>query len=107
VAATIEVYAPLSGRDPGTIETVTIAPRPGEKPYEELMTEDESSRARDIGSMYAVLPAIDGRPDVIRAYAGADPAPVRPYRSDGAEPISFAEVRSLIADTVSEEVAAR
>ena len=31
-------------------------PRPGEKAYEELMTEDESTRARDIGEMYAVLP---------------------------------------------------
>jgi UDP-N-acetylglucosamine 4,6-dehydratase/5-epimerase len=107
VAAAVEVYAPLSGRDPRTIETVTIPPRPGEKPYEELMTEDESARARDIGAMYAVLPAIDGRPDVIRAYAGADPAPVGPYRSDGAEPISLAEVRSLVASTVSAEVAAR
>jgi UDP-N-acetylglucosamine 4,6-dehydratase/5-epimerase len=107
VAAAIEVYAPLSDRDPRTIETVTIPARPGDKPYEELMTEDESSRARDIGAMYAVLPAIDGRPDVIRAYAGADPAPVGAYRSDGAEPISYAEVRSLIASTVGSEVAAR
>lgn len=107
VAAAIEVFAPLSNRDPRSIEVVSIPPRPGEKPYEELMTEDESARARDIGAMYAVLPAIDGRPDVIRAYAGADPAPVGPYRSDGAEPISYAEVRALIASTVDSELAAR
>jgi hypothetical protein len=57
--------------------------------------------------MNAVLPAIDGRPDVIRAYAGADPAPVGPYRSDGTEPISRAEVQALIASTVESELAAR
>ena len=38
-------------------------PRAGEKAYEELMTEDESTRAYDIGEMYAVLPSIDVHPD--------------------------------------------
>src|SRR4051794_6030140 len=59
VRAAIEVVAPTTGRDPSVIGTRTIDPRPGEKPYEELMTEDESTRAVDVGDMYAVLPSIE------------------------------------------------
>ena len=43
-----------------------MAARAGEKAYEELMTEDESTRAYDIGEMYAVLPSIDVHPEVSR-----------------------------------------
>ncbi|HEY3071188.1 MAG TPA: SDR family NAD(P)-dependent oxidoreductase [Candidatus Limnocylindrales bacterium] len=106
VSTAIEVYGPVSGRDPRQIEIVTIPARAGEKPYEELMTEDESSRARDIGAMYAVLPAIETPPAVLEAYAGADPAPVGPYRSDGVEPMSLEEVRRMVATTARAEVVA-
>ena len=58
VAAAIEAFAPVYGRDPASIAVSAMPPRPGEKGYEELMTEDESTRAVDIGEMYAVLPAI-------------------------------------------------
>src|SRR5947207_14403281 len=88
VAAAIQALARPAGDNPATIATATIPARPGEKAYEELMTEDESARVRDIGAMYAVLPAIDPQPVVTAAYAHADPAPVRPYRSDGVEPLS-------------------
>jgi len=40
VAAAIEVVAPANGLDPASITTMAIEPRPGEKPYEELMSED-------------------------------------------------------------------
>ena len=53
-----------------------IPVRPGEKAYEELMTEEESLRARDIGAMYAVLPPIDTPHDLVEAYADAPLAPV-------------------------------
>ena len=38
------------------IKTKIIGPKPGEKMYEELMTEEEMSRARDLGDMFAILP---------------------------------------------------
>ncbi len=49
------------------------------------MTEDESTRARDIGEMFAVLPSIDVRPDLVAAAYGDAPAGARSgaYRSDG------------------------
>lgn len=107
VAAALEVHAPLAGRDPGSIETVTIPPRPGEKPYEELMTEEESTRARDIGEMYAVLPAFETLPSVEEAYRTATPAPVGPYRSDNTEPMVYEELRDLIAANARSEVLMR
>ena len=99
VAAAIDVVAPASGLDPAAIAMTTIEPRPGEKPYEELMTEDESNRARDIGEMFAVLPSIESHPDVIAAYRDEAAAPVGAYRSDAAEPMRPDEVRSLVAET--------
>jgi UDP-N-acetylglucosamine 4,6-dehydratase/5-epimerase len=98
VAATIEVVAERSGLDPSTIETTPIAPRPGEKAYEELMTEEESTRARDIGEMYAVLPAIEAHPDVLDAYADAPRSPIGAYRSDTPEPMAAWDVRAVVAE---------
>ncbi len=103
VAATIEVVAPAHGRDPGSIRTRTIEARPGEKPYEELMTEDESTRARDIGEMFAVLPSIEPAAEVLAAYHDAPAAPVGAYRSDGVEPLSRDEVVALVRRTWATE----
>ena len=99
VAAAIDVVAPASGLDPAAIATVPIEPRPGEKAYEELMTADESTRAKDIGEMFAVMPSIESHPDVIAAYADAEAIPVGAYRSDQVAPMSPAEVRELVAAT--------
>jgi FlaA1/EpsC-like NDP-sugar epimerase len=99
VTATIDVVAPLHGRSPNEIATVPIAARAGEKAYEELMTADESARARDIGDMYAVLPSIEPLPAVVDAYRSAPPAPVGAYRSDTIEPMPYEDVRSLVAET--------
>jgi FlaA1/EpsC-like NDP-sugar epimerase len=99
VAAAIAVVASAKGHDPARIATEVIEPRPGEKSYEELMTADESIRARDIGEMFAVLPSIEPHPDVVAAYADAAPAPIGAYRSDDVEPLSAAEVRDLVAET--------
>ena len=105
VAAAIDVVASANGRDPGAVATLAIEPRPGEKPYEELMTEDESTRARDIGEMFAVLPSIQAPDHVVAAYADATPAPVGAYRSDAVEPMTAAEVRDLVRATYAADVA--
>ena len=103
VGATIDVIAERSGRDPATIETTSIALRPGEKAYEELMTEEESTRARDIGEMYVVLPAIETHPQVLAAWDDAAQAPVGAYRSDAPVPMSDSDVRAMVAQTFAEE----
>lgn len=107
VAATIAVEAPAAGFDPEAIATTPIDPRPGEKSYEELMTEEESVRARDVGEMLAVLPAIEMSHDVIAAYHDSVPAPIGAYRSDAVEPIAPDEVRSLVEAALRHRVAVR
>ena len=105
VAATIDVVAPRGA--------ASIRPRSppsrsrrdaGEKAYEELMTEDESTRARDIGEMYAVLPVDRGASRRAgRLRRGATLAdrrvPVGRGRADGR-----AEVRELVAEAFAAEV---
>jgi len=103
VAATIDVVAARSGLDPASIATTSIAPRPGEKAYEELMTEEESTRARDIGEMYAVLPAIEAHPDVLAAYEAAPRSPIGAYRSDAPVPMAAPQVRELVAEAFAAE----
>ncbi|MGZ9161136.1 MAG: polysaccharide biosynthesis protein [Candidatus Limnocylindrales bacterium] len=99
ITAAIDVVAPAHGLDPASIARRTIEPRAGEKAYEELMTEDESTRALDIGDMFAVLPSIEVAPEVRAAYDGKPPAPTGAYRSDGVEPLDLAGVRHLVAET--------
>jgi FlaA1/EpsC-like NDP-sugar epimerase len=103
VDATIAVGAVAAGLDPRSIETVRIDPRPGEKVYEELMTEEESTRARDVGEMYAVLPSIEVLPEVEAAYRDTARAPIGAYRSDEVEPLAADEVRTLVASTIGEQ----
>lgn len=106
VAASIEAFAPIYGRDPASIGVTTMAPRPGEKAYEELMTEDESTRAVDIGEMFAVLPAIQTGQDVAAAYGHGTAAPVGPYRSDEPEVMDRATILDLLRSTVAHELRA-
>lgn len=102
VDATINVVASREGYDPASIVMRSIDTRPGEKDYEELMTAEESTRARDIGDMYAVLPAIEAHPDIVEAYREV-PRPVAgAYRSDGVAPMTAAEVRALVAEALAE-----
>lgn len=101
--AAISVGAPLSGRRPEDIQITSIETRPGEKAYEELMTEEESTRARDIGDMYVVLPAIEARTAVIEAYRDAPAAPIGAYRSDGVAPMAAEETRAIVAESMTAE----
>ena len=96
VTAAIAVFAPSNGRNQADIATARIPVRPGEKGYEELMTEEESLRARDVGAMYAVLPSIDTPNDIEKAYAHVPAAPVGAYRSDGVKPMPAGEVEALL-----------
>ena len=104
VASTIEVVASTAGLDPATIATRSVDIRPGEKNYEELMTAEESTRARDIGDMYVVLPAIEAHEDVVAAYADAPRPSIGAYQSADQPPMSRDEVRELVAETFAEPV---
>ena len=102
VSAAIAHAAPVAGLDPAAIATEAMAARAGEKAYEELMTEDESTRAYDIGDMYAVLPSIDIHPEIAEAYRDVPVAPVGPYRSDTVAAMRSDEVDRLVAEALAE-----
>jgi UDP-N-acetylglucosamine 4,6-dehydratase len=103
ITAAIEVVAPANGLDVASILRESIEPRAGEKAFEELMTEDESARAVDLGDMFAVLPSIELAPDVRAAYADLPSAPTGAYRSDGVAPLDLDGVRRLVAESLASE----
>ena len=53
----VELLAPLYGYAPEDIEIKLIGARPGEKMYEELMSEEELRRSWELDQLFAVLPA--------------------------------------------------
>lgn len=58
--AMINLFAKQSGYDPSEIPIETIGTKPGEKLYEELMSDEEVRRAVELKSFFAVLPAFRG-----------------------------------------------
>jgi FlaA1/EpsC-like NDP-sugar epimerase len=103
IGAAIDILAPESGFEPASIRREPIEPRAGEKSYEELMTEDESARAVDLGDMFAVLPSIELDDEVRAAYADLPSAPAGAYRSDGVTPLDREGVHRLVAETFESE----
>lgn len=77
-----------------TINTVGL--RPGEKMYEELMNEDESETAYDMGDMYAVSPTTISIKHYEKFYNCYSRAVKGSYTSYDKEPISKEEVRNLV-----------
>ena len=56
-AVMIERLAPLYGHKPEDIPVKIIGPKPGEKLYEELLTEEESHRSLELDRFFVILPA--------------------------------------------------
>ena len=55
--AMIEILAPVFDYNPDTIEITIIGAKPGEKMYEELMSEEETTRSLELKNMFVTLPA--------------------------------------------------
>lgn len=58
--AMIKELAPRFAEDPADIEITEIGTKPGEKLYEELMSQEETRRAVELERYFAVLPAYRG-----------------------------------------------
>ena len=56
----IEDLAPVYGHAPDAIETRIIGAKPGEKMYEELMSDEETRRSWELPRYFAVIPAFKG-----------------------------------------------
>ncbi len=53
----IDILAPKYGYDPSDIEIIEIGAKPGEKLYEELMSEEERARSLQLKDMFVITPA--------------------------------------------------
>lgn len=84
--------------DKSEIRMDIIGLRPGEKMYEELMTEEESRYAYDMGDMYMVLPAHTGVENYKEKYEIMKNANTGIYISTDKEPLSKEESRKLIIE---------
>lgn len=56
----IDELAPRHGHDPAAVDIVEIGVKPGEKLYEELMSQEEMGRSLELPDYFAVLPAFRG-----------------------------------------------
>lgn len=100
--AMIETFGPQYGYAPEDIEIEVIGPRPGETFHEEIMTDRESRRAYENGSMYAIIPeATETRtPDPPEGFEEVDDIVLS---SKNAEKLSKSEIVSLLETNSSVE----
>lgn len=99
----IEEFA-LSRRRTNEIKIEIIGDKPGEKMYEELMTEDEARRSLEIDDMFIILPEIKElsydasslRYPKIDKYPGAKPAKIASYKSSDAKLLMKHEIKKVL-----------
>ncbi|HKF49230.1 MAG TPA: polysaccharide biosynthesis protein [Terracidiphilus sp.] len=94
----IEELAPRFGHDPKEIETKLIGVIPGEKLYEELMSDEETRRTIELENYFVVLPAL--RP-IYNVVAYEYPSHVQnsvdhAYNSANEEVMSHDQLRELL-----------
>lgn len=99
-SAMIHELAPRYGFEPEAIETTVIGTKPGEKLYEELMSDEETRRAVELERYFAVLPAFRGiYHDIEYDYPGvASTSVTNPYISESEPPCPVAEIVGILRE---------
>ena len=99
--AMIELLTARTGMDPGSIPIKFVGAMPGEKLYEELMTEEEVGRTKELPTMFAILPALRGFYQKIEYnYKNLLPEVEnrRPYISNLEIPMTIEEIKAYLED---------
>jgi len=94
----IESFAPKCGYSPSKIKIKVIGSKPGEKIYEELMTDDEASRALETRDMFIVLPEMKELSSTKFRYPGAKPARARSYKSSDTKLLAKEEIKKMLRE---------
>jgi len=103
----IKLLAPKYGYKPSDIKTVEIGAKPGEKLYEELMTDQEVHRSLELEDMFVVTPAFKSLfqsikyeyPDMVSTHLQNS------YVSENEKPLNKDEIEKyLIENRVLEKV---
>ncbi|MGE5403935.1 MAG: UDP-N-acetylglucosamine 4,6-dehydratase family protein [Candidatus Saccharibacteria bacterium] len=77
-------------------DTKVIGLRPGEKMYEELLTEEESNRALETEDMFVVLPFHGDCNEWSAHYSYAKRAAIGTYTSEGQAVMSYEELKEIL-----------
>lgn len=98
--AMVEELAPHYDKQAADIEIVEIGTKPGEKLYEELMSDEETRRAVEMENYFSVMPAFRGiYNDIPYDYPGIVNQTVNnPYISANETPLSVAEIKHFLRD---------
>jgi len=96
----IDELAPRFGREPDSIRIEVIGAKPGEKMYEELMSEEETKRSVELDDMFVTLPAFRGiYSEIDYSYPTQKPGTVdNPYISSREPHMSKDDVRKFLID---------
>ncbi|MEN6461781.1 MAG: UDP-N-acetylglucosamine 4,6-dehydratase family protein [Syntrophomonas sp.] len=92
-----KAVAELSGKE---VEIKTIGLRPGEKMYEELMSEEESARALENDDLFVILPFNYENSKYCDRYAGIKRAACGVYSSANEEIMSLGQVKQMLTGMV-------
>lgn len=94
----IEELAPIYGHDPSGISVIEIGAKPGEKLYEELMSQEETRRAVELENYFAVMPAFSGiYRDIDYTYEDiVSDAVTNPYISQDENCLSHEELKTFL-----------
>jgi FlaA1/EpsC-like NDP-sugar epimerase len=98
--AMIRELAPKFGRDPESVKVNIIGAKPGEKMYEELMSDEETRRSVELDDMFVTLPAFRNIYSKIDySYPNQKSGPVdNPYISSMEPHMSIDEVTKFLVD---------
>ena len=103
----INILAPKYGRKPSEIKTLHIGSKPGEKLFEELMTDQEVHRSIELKDMFVVTPAFKSLFQSIK-YKYPDTVSnkiAKSYISENESPLSKEEIKKyIIENRVLEQV---
>ncbi len=97
--AMIDLVAPKFGKSSEDINIEVIGSKPGEKLYEELMTEEETSRSLEIENMYVVKPSFSPIYDQIdyNSYEGSIESPIaKAYVSSTEPPMTVENIKNYL-----------
>jgi FlaA1/EpsC-like NDP-sugar epimerase len=94
----IELLAPVFGRSKNNIKIEYIGAKPGEKLYEELMTEEEAPRSYELPEMFSILPTFRNEngsqsfeyPEILSKNV------TKPYISNTEAPMNKEELRDYL-----------
>ena len=93
----IEELAPKYGDSPNAIKMEIIGNKPGEKLYEELMTEEEARRALESEEMFIVIPEMKELSHIEKSrYPSVSEAEVKTYTSKDVKHLTKEEIKEIL-----------